>query len=342
MDMVVLQCRPPPGGCLRGARVGECFCEYHYVPWLARYLERPRGIHARISPTFAIKVEVLLVGTGYHRKATVTRVIGREHGDHVYHWRSYLTRAHRVLLRRQAVMPPTGFTTFIFRDGPGIDELRFAHEFLEVGEDSGVCDELVKNGVEPRKPVQANLMLCIRVLDEMLGRDDGQPIRPTLVMVHGFILDHSLIQLVNNLAINGAPQNQEALNIEKEFLFIGYFIHFESRQLINVNVIDRVGTDSTDMIRLSSFFGQVSSSGLLQGIAAGLQSYSHRPQVIHQAWPLVAGRMPQMAPHALSRVQFLGNHIPLCLPCRDHRVICPVIDPTAQRFTCFCRARVVR
>ena len=82
-------------------------------------------------------------------EATVARVIGREHGDHVEHWRADCAVALGVFLDRQAVVPTTGSTTFIFRDRPSVHELRIAYEFLQVEKIGGMRDELVENGVEP-------------------------------------------------------------------------------------------------------------------------------------------------------------------------------------------------
>ena len=71
--------------------------------------------------------------------------------------------------------------------------------------------------VEPGQAIQSNLMCYVGVLDKVLCRDDRQVIGPTLVVVERF----------NQIAIDGPSQNQKALNIEKEFLFIGYFMHVE-------------------------------------------------------------------------------------------------------------------
>jgi len=37
-----------------------------------------------------------------------------------------------------------------------------------------------------------------------------------------------VVERFNQIAFYGPSQNQKALNIEKEFLFIGYFMHIES------------------------------------------------------------------------------------------------------------------
>ncbi len=80
-----------------------------------------------------------------------------------------------------------------------------------------LCAQSVKNTVEPGQAIQSNLMCYVGVLDDVLCRDDRQVIGPTLVVVERF----------NQIAIGGPSQNQKALNIEKEFLFIGYFMHVE-------------------------------------------------------------------------------------------------------------------
>ena len=90
-----------------------------------------------------------------------------------------------------------------------------------------VCDQSVKNRGEPGQAIQSNLMCYVGVLDKVLCRDDRQVIGPTLVVVERFILDHGSIERFNQIAIGGPSQNQKALNIEKEFLFIGYFMHVE-------------------------------------------------------------------------------------------------------------------
>ena len=81
-----------------------------------------------------------------------------------------------------------------------------------------MCDQSVKNRVGPGQAIQSNLMCYVGVLDKVLCCDDRQVIGPTLVVVERF----------NQIAIDGPSQNQKALNIEKEFLFIGYFMPVES------------------------------------------------------------------------------------------------------------------
>ena len=65
-----------------------------------------------------------------------------------------------------------------------------------------VCDQLVKNRVDPRQAIQSNLMFYVGVLDKVLCRDNRQSIRPTLVVVNRFILYHGPIEPFNPVILS--------------------------------------------------------------------------------------------------------------------------------------------
>ena len=131
VDMVVLQRRSPSCGRLCRTRVCQSLSEYHDVSRITSDFNCTWSVQTGCSPSW-IQIEVLLVRTWYHYETAITRMIGRKHSDHIQHWRSNHTITDGILFRWQAVVPSGGGTTFVFRDRPGVHELRLAHKFFEV------------------------------------------------------------------------------------------------------------------------------------------------------------------------------------------------------------------
>lgn len=76
VDVIVLQRRPPSCGGLRRARVGQRLREYHDIPRITCDFNRSGGTQAGGTPALGIKAELPFVRARYHRKATVSGVIG--------------------------------------------------------------------------------------------------------------------------------------------------------------------------------------------------------------------------------------------------------------------------
>ena len=228
VDMVVLQSGAPTARGFGGAGVGERFGKEHHVAGIAGDFDSSGRVEPRSAPALLVEFYITLVRSREDDEATVARVIGREHGDHVEHRRADCAVAHSVFLGRQAVVPTTGSTSLIFRDRPGVHELRLVYEFLQVGKIGRVCDQLVENGVEPGQAVESNLTFNVGVFGEVLALDDWQALRPAFVVVYRLVFYDCCIQFFDQVAVYGSAQDQKTLEVEKETLFCGNFVHMKT------------------------------------------------------------------------------------------------------------------
>ena len=149
VDVIILQRRSPACGRLCCTGVCQSLSEYHDVSRITSDFNCTWSVQTGCSPSW-IQVEVLLVRTWYHYETAITWMIGCEHSDHIQHWRSNHTITDGILFRWQAVVPSGGGTTFVFRDRPGVDQLRLADEGLQIGQYARMVDQPVESGAQTR------------------------------------------------------------------------------------------------------------------------------------------------------------------------------------------------
>ena len=124
----------------------HCLRKYQDIPGLSGY--RNGTWKFKSSVIAPVKVNVAFVYARDGHEATITGTVLSEKVDGVEHARSYCTLAEGVVRWLHTPVISTWFRTLEYRDGPGVNELRLANEFFQVGQDSRMVDQVVEDRIK--------------------------------------------------------------------------------------------------------------------------------------------------------------------------------------------------